>query len=375
MSSRRRLFLIVALSLVVVSSLIALYTLRFSNRPTETDPVTTSNTAPAKQSEKVSFTKPIFDPALISHITPLGELNGGGSEWQATTGVMINIKPEVVSDDKMIDVFAPTAMTLEAYSYHKDPRSEGNADWALIFNIGSTVKIKFDHITKADDKIVAVTTSSPKDRSNEESPKTKIRFEAGERIAQTHGTKQAKNWNIYLTDSSVTNKFANQARYEQSSIGYRFINGTCPFHYYNPELKAKFIALMGATKAGQSADCGNPSNDIAGTLAGTWFFDEDTGKTDEQLTGHYASPLSVYQDSAQRVIIDLIANTQFRIDNGTNPANVTSEQCYKLTSQSGQAAGYAYFKLTTPTVMKLAYSATGACPAAFPETGSRTYYR
>lgn len=372
MSLTRKVFLFVAVPLVVLFAGIAFISLRPSGKTTNTD--NTQATKPTDTaSEEVKFTSQIFDPSLINFITPLGELNGGYSEWQATTGVMVNIKPELVADGQMINVYAPTAMTLDAYSYHTDPRSPGNSDWTLIFRINKNIILKYDHITKAVDRIVAVTTSTPSDRSNELSPQTKISFTAGELVAQTHGTKQAKNWNIYMTDKAVANKFVNQARYEKSNIGYRFINGVCPFNYYSDSIKSTYLALMGATKAGQSQDCGNPSNDVEGTLAGTWFFEE--ASSEEGLDGNFASPLSIYKDSAGRVIIDQIANTQFRMEGATDPIEIKDEYCYKLATDGNKSAGYAYLKLVTPTSIQLAYGSTGSCPNAMPTGNVKTYYR
>lgn len=377
MNQIRKIFLFIVLPLIIILAAILFFVSKgdLSKSNSSTSVPTTASPSPSEDLAKVSFTSKIFDPAQISHITPLGELNGGYSEWQAVTGVMINIKPEVVAGDKMINVYAPAAMTLDSYSYHYDPRSPGDADWALIFRINKDVTLKFNHITKAVERIVAVTTSTPKDRSNEESPKSKISFEAGELIATTHGTSLAKNWNIYMTDRSVMNNFANQTRYEKSSIGNRFINGACPFDYYESAIKATYLALMGATKAGQSQNCGNPSKDVAGTLSGAWFFDEDSSKTEEQIDGNFVSPLAVYRDSAGRVIIDQIANTQFRIEGGTDPATVKSEHCYKLVSNNNQPAGYAYFKLIGLREMQLAYGASGSCPTVMPSSGAKTYFR
>ena len=375
MSRTRKIFLFVALPLVVIFAAVIIWTTKDREAPTNSDATDSGQEVVKPDAIKVEFTAQIFDPAQISHITPLGEVNGGYVEWQAVNGIMIWNKPEVVAGDKMINVYAPVAMTLEAYSYHSDPRSPGTADWALVFRINKDATLKFNHITKAVDRIVAVTTSTPKDRSNEEPPKSKISFETGELIAQTSGTKLAKNWNIYMTDKSITNKFVNQSRYEKSSIGNRFINGVCPFNYYSEAIKASYIALMGATKAGQSPDCGNPSKDVAGSLSGGWFFDKDTSNTSEQIDGNFVSPLAVYRDSANRVIIDQIANSQFRIEGGTDPATVKSEQCYKLATSNNQPAGYAYFKLISPSEMQLAYGASGSCPAVMPTSGSKTYYR
>ena len=371
MSRTRKIFLFIALPLVIVFVLVAVAAQRQKPGVTSNSAASTAKTP----DEEVVFTHQIFDPTQVSSIIPLGELNGGGSEWQATTGVVINIKPAVVAAEGMINVYAPTEMTLESYSYHRDPRSPDSTDWALIFRVNKNVTLKYDHITQASEKIVAVTTSTPKDRSNEEPPRTKIKFAAGEIVARTHGTKLAKNWNIYMTDASITNKFVNQNRYQKSQIGYRFINGACPFNYYESAVKNSYLALMGATEAGQSRDCGNPSKDVAGTLSGAWFFDQSDSNTDEQLDGNFVSPLAIYHDSANRVIIDQIANTQFRIEGGTDPATVSTEKCYQLTDQASRAAGYAYFKLVGSSQMQLAYGASGSCPSSFPATGTKNYYR
>src|SRR3989344_7325539 len=56
--------------------------------------------------EIVIFTNQIFDPKLVSHITPLGELNGGYEEAQTIAGVMINLKTEAVDGGKEIEVHA-----------------------------------------------------------------------------------------------------------------------------------------------------------------------------------------------------------------------------------------------------------------------------
>ena len=70
-------------------------------------------------SPEIAFTHLFFDPNLVSHITPLGELNGGYEEAQTIAGVMVNIKPEVVEGgSKEIEVRAPTDMTLEKYAYY-----------------------------------------------------------------------------------------------------------------------------------------------------------------------------------------------------------------------------------------------------------------
>ncbi len=332
----------------------------------------------SQKNERVVFTNQMFDPALVSHITPLGELNGGYEEATAITGVMINNKMDAVAGGKMIDVFAPMAMTLETYSYHYDPMDEKNIDWTLIFRLNKNTTIKFDHITQAVDKIVAATTSTPSNNSREEHPKQPVDFEAGEKIAQTRGTSLAKNWNIYMYDGSQTNTFINKTRYAQEfeySAGYKFTHGVCPFEYYSQDTKAAYLALMGATKAGEASDCGTVSRDVAGTISGMWHFSKEVGEIREELDGQYASPLSVYKNSAGQIIIDQLADVRFDLQGAADPAAVKESQCYALVNSENRPAGYAFFKLNSEAEMQLAYAPSDTCPATFPATSAKTYYR
>lgn len=327
----------------------------------------------SSESVTVTFTQPIFDPEMVSNITPLGELMGGYEEATALAGVMINLKPEAYAGGKDIEVKAPTDMKLESYAHFIDP-NDGGKNWALIFQISPQIKIRFDHITRVPQKVIDATTTTPKNNSAEEYPKNKISFKAGEVIAYTSGTKMAHNWNIYLTDTRNKNNFINSERYQTDMGGQRLLTARCPFDFYPDEMKNKFMKLMGYNKPGQSQSCGNPSKDVAGTLSGMWHLSSDpkTG-TSEQIDGVYASPLSVFKNSAGEVTIDQVNNQRLDIppNNKTNqnPKEITGEHCYQLTS------GYAYFKVISSTQMQFAYSSSGICPTTFPTAQAKTYYR
>ena len=365
MSRTRKIFLFVALPLIVILAVILFFV--FMDSSPVSAPATT-NPSLSEKSTKLSFTSKIFDPAQVSFITPLGELNGGYDEAQAISSIMIWNKAEAVAGNQMVDVFAPTAMMLERYSYHSSP--DGNTDWTLIFRINKDVTLKYDHITQAVDKIIAATTSTPKDNSAEDYPKTQVSFAAGELVAKTSGTKQAKNWNIYMYDATHKNKFVNQSRYEKSQIGQRLIAGVCPFDYYESAVAVGYLALMGATKAGQTTTCGNVSKDVAGTLSGMWHFSKEAqSELREEIDGNFASPLSVYKNSAAQVIIDQLAGQRIDLEKTTDPAEVTTEYCYAL------SPGFAYFRLVSQNEMTLAYATVGNCPSLFPATNTKIYYR
>lgn len=325
-------------------------------------------------SSPIIFTAKIFDPALVSHITPLGELNGGYEEVQTINGVMINIKTDARRNAPEIGVYAPTDMTLEDYSYFTGGPHTPN--WHLGFRISKEVKLSFDHITWVAEEMKAATPPTP--TSGYVPPRKKISFKAGELIAKTSGTDQAHNWNIYLRDNRRTNTFANQARYEKIQDRYDFLNAACPFDYYEDSVKQEFMVLMGATKAGQSKTCGSNSRDVKGSLSGLWHLAEDGIGADYQ--GSYATPFSIYKNSAEEIIVYEINRQRFILDKSNptykDPAAVTGAHCYALTEYGGTPAkGYAYFKLVSDMEMRMKYSSSGTCPGEFPESDSVTYYR
>ena len=321
-------------------------------------------------SNEVQFTHEIFDPDLVSHITPLGELNGGYEEAQAIAGIMINLKQE--TGGKEIEVRAPTDMTLENYAYYKSP-NDGQLGWTLIFRISPEVRIKFDHITRVTQEIVDATTTAPEDTSAEQYPKRAVSMKTGDIFAYTSGTPTAHNWNIYVTDTRQKNGFINSKRYASYHAGQKMLTARCPFDFYSDSMKSEFLALMGYSRAGQSQTCGSASRDVEGTISGMWHFSPDylTSRS-EQLDGVYASPLSIIKNSAGEITIDQVNNMRLDIQPESvafkDPAEVTGEHCYQLKN------GYAYFKIIDNMTMDFYYSDKANCPSSFPPGGKR-YYR
>ena len=323
-------------------------------------------------SNDVKFTHEIFDLEIVSHITPLGELNGGYEEAQAVAGIMINLKQEAIAGGKEIEIRAPTDMTLENYAYYRSP-NDGQLGWTLIFHISPEVRIKFDHITRVTQEIVDATNTVPADTSAEQYPKHTVSVKAGDIFAYTSGTPTAHNWNIYLTDTRQKNGFINSKRYASYHAGQKMLTAKCPFDFYPDEMKSEFLALMGYSRAGQSQTCGSVSRDVVGTISGMWH-SSPTYLTDrsEQLDGVYASPLSIIKNSAGEITIDQVNNMRLEIKPESvafkDPAEVTGEHCYQLKN------GYVYFKIIDDMTMDFYYSDKGNCPSSFPPGGKR-YYR
>lgn len=327
--------------------------------------------------DEVNFTTHMFDTKTVTHITPLGELNGGYHEAQAIESVMINLKENSNGSADRVNIYAPTDMSLMEYSYH-DIEGEDDPNWMLTFEVGQRYVMTLWHIEMPSEKIVEATTDTPKSDSRAVRVDGELTVSEGELIAYTRGTKQGHNWNIILIDYGHVNEFVNEARYKNTDMGRRLVGGICPFSLYPEDMKSTYLSLMGYSEAGQSDDCGSVSSDVEGTLSGTWFLDE--GNTFEaKRDGDYVSPLSIHMTSANSVVIDQFDGEQFEIASGSptfkKPSEITDEHCYKLVDiEYGRAAGWAYFQLISSTEMRVKYSSSGSCPSSYPG-GGMTYYR
>jgi hypothetical protein len=333
-----------------------------------------SNPAPAQ------FTHPIFNPEEIDWVSPLGESNGGYNEVQPLGGMTINIKKDIAAKGP-IEVYAPTDMELVSYS-HTLMEPEPEPDWAFHFQINKDISLVVHHIKNASPKIVNAVGNKPKlNDSRTTDLRPSIKFKAGEVIGTTTGTSQARNWNIYLQDKKVKNQFVNQKRYEDSYSANILVNAACIFDYYEDEkIKNEFYKLLGTTKAGEAKSCGNPSTDKKGTLSGLWHLKKE-GLSTGEYEGVYANPFSIYTTSDKNITIYEINKRVFTIypSNPTykDPKEITNSHCYQLTDNwhTSTYKGYAFFRIDSDMQMSMVYSPSGSCPATFPESQAKTYYR
>lgn len=345
----------------------------------DTNVIVPVNAAPAPADDPVVFTRDIFDVRQVNNITPLGELNGGYTESQSFAGVMINMKRDVNGDADMMNVYAPTDMTLTQYAHYafdgEDP------EWALYFQVTPGLTMTLHHIREAGERIASVITDEPVADSRTKDVPSPIMFSAGDLIARTDGTSQAHNWNIYMYDTATQNQFARQERYTGNYLGDEMSTATCVFDYYPEDVRQPYETLFGYSAPGQSASCGTVARDVVGSVAGLWYFSSDPseGIVQEQ-DGVYATPFAAYTTSDDTVILHEIDGKRFDIfsDNSTyvQPSAITTEHCYQLTSVSDRSSlGYAYFRIVDDNTMQLAYSASASCPNSFPEDQAQTYYR
>lgn len=175
------------------------------------------------------FSADFTDFNLLRGITPPGSIATGGElkghAYAWTGGVNA-------------PVYAPIAMSLDAVAYMIE---EGVPQYLLIFRIKNTCEmlIKFDHVLEPVEAIKKVSPAVPKENDSHTVPAAeKISFAAGELVARTTGTPNAKNWDFGVYDLSKEGVLAEQAAYGINRYA------VCPFDFYPPEKGSQYRHLF-----------------------------------------------------------------------------------------------------------------------------------
>ena len=330
--------------------------------------------------ECLVFTSHMFELDKVSHIYPLGQLNGGHYEAEALALSLIQIKPSVIEAGDKVAVYAPADMSLELWGYGYGPVGD-QAVWILDFKFNEQVSIRYSSVTEVVQAITEVSTSTPNETSAGFPPSSPLSFNAGDLIGYTTGTTQANNWDIWVYDQEHTNSFAQALRYEAEQLGARLRTAICPYSFLKDSMKAEVRALYGLNGPGETIECGSASRDVVGTLAGQWHFDSDPAQgVTVSEEGDYASPFAIFNSLNDEVIIHSVNNTRYQVTSSNpsykKPEDITGSHCYDLSNQQfGITQGYIYFNLVSDIEMQVLFSATGICPENFPDSGFRSYYR
>jgi hypothetical protein len=325
--------------------------------------------------KNVTFTAHMFELEKVNYIVPLGELEGGWEEMEVNNMALVHIKREgdYGTPSLLMEVYAPTDITLTSYSYYS--YGDNPSTWTLIFEINSDITLKLSALTDVVDKIK--NTVGTEFTSGEINLQTSLSFTPGEKVGYAGGSADVTNWDVLCYDKNHENQYVNQERYQATYLGERYLTAVCAFNFYPDEIKQDYIDLMGFGAPGLVSDCGNASRDVAGTLSGIWWLSIDGTDIEEQDV--FTSPLMIYSNSAGGTSLGYVNKKRYKIrsDNPTNkdPATITTEHCYKLLSAwDGSTDGYAYFKIISDTEMHLATGTSGSCPSMFPDD-YMTYYR
>lgn len=181
-----------------------------------------------------TFTQDITDMSKVRYIVPPPTMGSGPS-----------LKPHsyIGTDGQNVPVYVPAAVTLKSGSHYI------GGPYTIEFQVSCEITMRFGHITNPVDAIKNLLPKEPQpgSQTQELSP---ISFAAGQLIGYTTGTPQAGNWDFGVYNSTVSNRYANDPDWNNSSV---YTTAVCPFDYFAPSLKSIYQAKYDSYALG-----GNP---------------------------------------------------------------------------------------------------------------------
>lgn len=326
--------------------------------------------------ENPAFTEYFVDPSKVQKVGQVGVVHGSG--LYIVERSYVSIKSEFNSEK--IPIYAPVDMTLRAGSHYQDllvPSSNSLPDYALWFDADCNLEINFAHLKEVVESIAEQLPEVRPDSRNIQL--TPLKFKAGDLIGYfIYKEGGVAGFDFIVRDKKIVNQFINQERYSDGRAG-NLINGVCPYDYYEPGKKEEYYNLLGGTGGTlfKVKDCGNSSQDVAGTISGMWFLDkEPQGWIYESYKdGDYGSTLSIVGDE-ERVTVGNLGQNRVSWAHNNNPTyklpkEITTEHCYQFDSRG--EAGWVYFKVVSDTELDVVFKQTGNCPSSFPSNAKRYY--
>ena len=333
----------------------------------QTNP-TASKTPDCVSNPSPQFTAYITDLAMVDHIIPPMVISGNRFKSRSHIGNSRDQNNQVYE----VPIYAPadsrlTSIGYFSYSVHNEQGELVDVfEYGLEFEVSCEVHYEFGHVTRLAGSTLAVAPTAPVDNLRLDPP---LSVKAGDLIAYTTGTVQGNNWDFVFNNSSKSNQFTNQERYERDLR--HLLTSDCPYDYYPEELKNEYYSLLTGGFSGtiQGPDC-LVFHEQPGTISGGWFTEPFT--TRRSPDSDWAIAIGVWADRNIRVVDD---ETRVWINPGAptylDPRTVTSEHCYGHQVQPPER--FVYLKLLSDTQLAVKFG-EGACPQSIPG-GYQVYYR
>ncbi|MDA0353173.1 MAG: hypothetical protein O3A10_13305 [Chloroflexi bacterium] len=242
------------------------------------------------------------------------------------------------------------------------------AQYDIRFRVSCEVTFGFDHVSRLEEPFASLAPAAAVRDTRDAEVRLSVEVEAGQLIGWTTGTEPAHVWDFSVSNTAVTNVFANQARYEGTGDLARLLHAVCPSDYLAPGLVNAYRAKFGWWQ-GSAADagCRSPA-DVAGALAGGWF------QAPFEPVANAAADWGLVATVAADGYLDVSGpGVSLRVapedPSFLDPAAMTGEHCYV----DYQRRGWAYVALTSGVTLAAAFG-EGACPSALPDT-HQVFYR
>jgi len=239
----------------------------------------------------------------------------------------------------------------------------------LRFRVSCEVTFGFDHVSRLAPPFASLAPAEPSRGTQDAEVPLSVAVEAGQLLGWTSGTEPAHTWDFIVANTTISNEFANQERYERSGDLGGLLHASCPYDYFAPAMAEAYRAKLGNWQ-GRAADVDCAlSPDEPGALAGGWFLSPFDGSdryalTDWGLVATLAGDGYLDLNGPGVAIRVSDADPSF-----LDPASMSGEHCY-VHYQDGR---WGYVQITSNGDLAAAFGA-GSCPASLPEE-HQIFYR
>ncbi len=303
------------------------------------------------------FSHEFTDFTKIDAFQPIGGIAGASRGRSYIT----------IKKGETVPVYAPTDATLVSVIYAYRGSDADHGEYGFKFDTKCNIIIFFDHIDSISDELKKYAPLEPS-RTSATVDSLKVPIKGGTLLGYTDGTSQARTFDFLVIDRSKPATYINLDRWKWEQSLY----SVCPYDLFEEKLREKYYQKIGTSSVvgfEKAKTCGNPSYDIAGTISGGWFFDENSTDTQGEflLIGESSGKVDLTVKTNSEVTILRI--TDYVPKNLPKEIGVGDSVCY-----SGFDNDWAYLRLIDNTTIELS-NGTGACPSSFPTTNSKKYYR
>jgi hypothetical protein len=345
---------------------------------------TDTNTTPIFRNcvtDPVVFTEFVMDTAYIKVVAQIGSIGGGNTEIIGRSYVFAKDGLQ----NQRLPIYAPVDLEIVAAKHYLPPGAPTTGyvpDWSLYLDAGCGVTMEMYHVKDVSDSLKAVADTAIYSNSAWEPLSRRVPVKAGALIGWYIPGLNSVAWDFILRNDNVTNQFANQARYEARNSN--ILHTVCPYDLFEPAKKAAYYAKLGSVTGVPipGTSCGTVERDVVGTPAGQWFFDSVVvaGPGVLQKDGFYGNPFPNIIAPDSTVMFGHIGpanDVRIQRNNPTwkRPQDITTEWCYQIYPTPTTPEGWLWLKMESPLKLNVAYNPTGSCPANFPTSGFKTYYR
>ncbi len=221
------------------------------------------------------------DPADLSHIIPLGNLNPPGHTFP-TAHFYQHIRRVVPGDRSTpsveVPVVAPGQVWITRISYTEN-LDQGTKDYSLRFSPCVEHEAYFIHLTtlarKLDRQLVEPLSCNEYTTGGEQwrqcTKEVHTELAAGDAIGTAGGALDRNALDLGASDSRATpSVYANPQRWEHRPQQLILV---CALDYFAPAVRRRLRSLLGdaETRRKEPPRCGEVAQDAPGTLQGIWF--------------------------------------------------------------------------------------------------------